>query len=174
MRLLAVIGALAIAAIVAGGVFFFGGFYDVSAVNGGDQAVEWAVRNVREASVHRQAKAPPQPAWFGKPETVKAGAQEFAEEGCANCHGAPGVKPEKFARGMDPDPPDLGRVGRKADPAAIFWVVKHGIRMTGMPGFGDHVKDEDIWKLTAFVKQMSGTSPATFKQWTSGESKASS
>jgi len=162
---LAAIGVLAIAAAIAGAVYFFAGFYDVAAAGGGNPAVEWVVRNVREASVDRHMQAPPQPQWFSKPETVQAGAHEFVEEGCVRCHGAPGVKPDKFAAGMDPMPPDLGEATKDDEPKHIFWIVEHGIRMTGMPAFGAHTPKDDIWKLVAFLKQMHTVQPEQFKEW---------
>lgn len=167
MRFLAAIGVLAIAIAIGGAVYFFAGFYDVAAAGGGNPAVEWAVRNVREASVDRYMKAPPEPQWFSKPETVQAGAHEFVEEGCVRCHGAPGVKPDKFASGMDPNPPDLGEATKDDEPRHIFWIVKNGIRMTGMPAFGTHTPDDDIWKLVAFLKQMHAVQPQQFKEWAS-------
>ena len=166
MRFLAAIGVVAICVAVAGAIYFFGGFYNVAAVGGGNAAVEWAVRSVREVSVDNHADAPPQPDWFGQPEAVQAGAKMFVKGGCIDCHGGPGVKPEKFAEGMDPNPPDLGDVGEEDAPGTIFWVVKNGIRMTGMPGFGIHAKDEEIWRLVSFVKAMKDVSPEQMKQWT--------
>ncbi|MEX6507976.1 cytochrome c [Jiella sp. M17.18] len=166
MRFLGAIGALAILIAVAGAIYFFGGYYNVAAVGGGNAVVEWALRSVREASVDQHAVAPPKPDWFGTPQAVEAGAKEFAKGACINCHGGPGVEPAKFAQGMDPNPPDLGHVGEEEDPTAIFWVIKNGIRMTGMPGFGMHAKDEQIWRLVSFIKEMKNVSPEKFKAWT--------
>ena len=51
-------------------------------------------------------------------------------------------------------------------PEELFWVVKNGIRMTGMPAFGGHASDDEIWRAVAFVKQMKKITPDQFKQWT--------
>lgn len=165
MRFLAFIGALAIAIVIAGCVYFFGGFYDVSAAARGNPVVEWAVATTREASMAKHAHAPSPPSWFGDPKTFRAGAHEFVEEGCVRCHGAPGVKPDKFAQGMEPNPPELKEVGEHEEPAHIFWAVKNGIRMTGMPAFGGHASDDEIWRAVAFIKHMKDVTPAQFKQW---------
>ncbi len=154
MRFLAFIGALAICVVIAGAVYFFGGFYDVSAASGGIPVVEWSARAVREASMDKHAHAPAPPSWFSDAKTVQAGAHEFAEEGCVDCHGAPGRKPDKFAQGMDPNPPDLGKAVAHDPPAHVFWVIKNGIRMTGMPAFGGHMKDDEIWRAVAFAQHM--------------------
>ncbi len=165
MRFLAFIGALAICAAIAGVVYFFGGFYDVSVAAGGNPAVQWSVRAVREASVGQHARSSAPPAWFNDAKTVQAGAHEFAEEGCVDCHGAPGRKPAKFAQGMDPDPPDLGKHVAHDPPGHVFWIIKNGIRMTGMPAFGGHMSDDEIWRAVAFAQRMGGVTPEQYQQW---------
>ena len=58
-------------------------------------------------------------------------------------------------------------------PQAVFWVVKHGIRMTGMPSFAAAgVPDEEIWSIAAFVKAIPKVSEADFKSWIGGEAPA--
>ena len=93
----------------------------------------------------------------------------FAEAGCANCHGAPGVDWAKFAEGLNPSPPDLKETAAARPPAEIFWIVKNGIRMTGMPGFGGlGAEDAEFWAIAAFVKKLPDVTEAQFKDWTSG------
>ena len=51
-------------------------------------------------------------------------------------------------------------------PREIFWVVKNGIRMTGMPSFaGAGVPDPEIWSMVAFLKKLPTVSDADFKAW---------
>jgi mono/diheme cytochrome c family protein len=101
------------------------------------------------------------------PAVIRDGARAFAKAGCANCHGAPGVEWAKFSEGLNPDPPDLKENAAGYAPASIFWVIKNGIRMTGMPSFGKAgVADNDIWQITAFVKVLPKVSEADYKSWT--------
>ena len=67
---------------------------------------------------------------------MQAGAKAFAARGCANCHGAPGVAWAKFSEGLRPDPPDLKDIAGELEPRELFYVIKNGINMTGMPSFG--------------------------------------
>jgi hypothetical protein len=169
MRLLAFIGFLAIAAAIAAAAYFFGGFYSVAGTAEDPAAVNWTLVRVRTASIQRHAtdKAPGN---LGEPATIEAGAREYLEHGCATCHGAPGVKWAKFSEGLHPDPPDLKEVAGELTPAEIFWVVKNGINMTGMPSFGAAgVKDDDLWKITAFVKAIPKVSEDDFKKWTAAQ-----
>jgi mono/diheme cytochrome c family protein len=171
IRLIAFISVLVTAAVIAGMVFFFGGFYDITADKGANAVVDWSLRAVREASLARHVQAPPPPAWFTSPTAVEAGAHEFAAKGCADCHGAPGVKPGEFTDGMEPRPPrHLDRTGQHDAPASLFFVIKHGIRMTAMPAFGGHASDDEIWRLAAFLRGLHAVTPAQYKQWsTAGE-----
>ena len=84
-----------------------------------------------------------------------------------NCHGGPGVNWAKFSEGLRPDPPDLKELADKIPPEQLFWVIKHGINMTGMPSFGlIEVPDQEIWTIVAFVKKLPSVSDADFKAWT--------
>lgn len=165
MRLLAALCVVLIAVIAAGAVYFFGGFYDVAASPPGNPLIEWAVKNIRSASIEKHSQAPPTPSWFDDPKTVRAGAQEFTEEGCVRCHGAPGRKPDKFVEGMNPKPPGLAKASAPDAPGKVFWIVKHGIRMTGMPEFGSHASDDEVWRAVAFVKHLKQVTPTEYKAW---------
>jgi mono/diheme cytochrome c family protein len=166
MRFLAAIGALAIVAGIGVAAFFFGGYYSVAGTTEDPAAVTWALTKVRTASIRRHATDTP-PASFGDAAMVQAGAKSYASFGCANCHGAPGVMWQKYSEGLHPDPPDLKKVADDLSPAQLFWVIKHGINMTGMPSFAlAGVKDEEIWQIVAFLKKLPGVSEADYKDWT--------
>jgi mono/diheme cytochrome c family protein len=81
-------------------------------------------------------------------------------ENCLPCHGATGVPPAEFHEGMNPEPPEINstQVQSYSD-AELFWVIKHGIRMTGMPGFGVNHKDDELRDITAFVRHAPRISP---------------
>ena len=121
---------------------------------------------VRQASIARLADAAP-PVALDDPAVIQAGARAFAARGCPACHGAPGVEWAKFAEAMRPDPPDLKEVAAQVPPNQIFWVVQNGIKMTGMPGFSMiGVDDNEIWSITAFVKNFPKVTDADYKAWT--------
>jgi mono/diheme cytochrome c family protein len=166
MRILAAIGALAIVVGICAAVFFLGGFYSVAGTKEDPAIVTWALTNVRTASINRHATDTP-PASLNDPATVSAGAKAYADLGCANCHGAPGVPWLKLSEGLHPDPPDLKEVAGELTPSQLFWVIKHGINMTGMPSFEQAgAKDDQIWSVVAFVKKLPSVSEADYKSWT--------
>jgi mono/diheme cytochrome c family protein len=167
MRFLALIGALAIIVGIGAAVFFLGGFYNVAATAEDPEIVKWALVQVRTASINRHA-TDQTPANINDAQTVQAGAKAFAAHGCANCHGAPGVPWLKYSEGLNPDPPDLKKVVDQITPAQLFWVVKNGINMTGMPSFQlAGAKDEEIWAIVAFIKKLPTVSETDYKAWTS-------
>jgi mono/diheme cytochrome c family protein len=166
MRLLALIGALAIIVAVAAAVFFFGGFWSVAETEDDPGIVNWALASVRSASVARHATEAP-PASLDDPATAEAGARVYATIGCVNCHGAPGVKWAKFSEGLKPVPADLVAIARARTPSELFWVIKSGVKFTGMPSFGlAGVSDQDIWRIVAFVRKLPTVTEADYKAWT--------
>jgi mono/diheme cytochrome c family protein len=172
MRVLAAIGALAIVVAIAAAAFFFGGFYSVAGTQEDPTIVKWALVKVRNASIARHATDKP-PGNLAEPTTVQTGARQFMERGCVNCHGAPGVEWAKFSEGMHPDPPDLKEEVERRTPGELFWIVKNGINMTGMPSFGAiGVGDDDVWKIVAFIKQLPHVTEADYKAWTAGSAPA--
>ena len=171
MRLLALIGALGLIGAIGAVVFFFGGFYSVGGTAPEPDIVKWALIQVRKASISRHAiEQPPIP--FDQ-ATVMAGARAYAARGCVNCHGGPGADWAKFSEGLRPDPPDLKDVAKERAPSHLFWVIKNGINMTGMPSFAlAGVQDEEIWKIVAFVKMLPEVSDADYKVWTASSAPA--
>jgi len=167
MRLLAFIGLLGIIVAVAAGVYFFGGYYDISANKDDPKLVEWMLIKVREAAIDQRSdiKAPIK---LDDPAVIREGARSFSEHGCVHCHGGPGAEWSKFSEGLNPGPPDLKDVAKEDTPGHLFWVIKNGIRMTGMPSFAKAgVAADEIWKIVAFVKKLPDVSDADYKTWTS-------
>jgi mono/diheme cytochrome c family protein len=172
LRILAAVGALAIVGVLAVATFFFGGFYSVAGAAPDLDVVRWALVRVRTASIDRHAHEQP-PAGQVDPDVIQNGARAFAAIGCINCHGAPGVKWAKFSEGLHPDPPDLKDVAKDRTLSQLFWVIKNGINMTGMPSFAlAGAKDEELWPIAAFVKKLPNISEAEYKAWTAPSASA--
>jgi mono/diheme cytochrome c family protein len=165
MRLLSLIGVLAIVVGIAALVFFFGGFFNVAATHAEPAPVKWALIKVRMAAVDRYATDRP-PAGYDAADKVQAGAKAYSARGCTNCHGGPGVEWQKFSEGLRPDPPDLTKIVKEREPRHLFWVVKNGINMTGMPSFGaTGVPDPEIWSMVAFLTKLPDVKEEDFKKW---------
>jgi thiosulfate dehydrogenase len=95
-------------------------------------------------------------------DTMLGGAQKY-KQNCAVCHGVPGQPPTAIAKGMFPDPPQLfEKQGMMTDDpeGETFWKVTHGIRLSGMPGFGNTLSDTERWQVTTLVAHADKLSPA--------------
>jgi mono/diheme cytochrome c family protein len=74
---------------------------------------------------------------------------------CSECHGNSGRKPTDAGRWMYPRAADLGSADvQEYSDQELFWIVKNGIRLSGMPAFGRVESDEHIWDLVHFVRTL--------------------
>jgi mono/diheme cytochrome c family protein len=158
MKLRAVLVVLGAAAVAA--VFYFG-LYDVSAT---DQHLAPTYRILDTAmrrSVRQRAAQITVPD-LSQPGQIQRGLALYRQH-CVQCHGAPGVAPEPFALGMTPAPANLVYTAREWPPADVFWVVKEGIKMTGMPAWKHRMADEDVWAIVSFMRELPRLSPEEYR-----------
>jgi mono/diheme cytochrome c family protein len=158
--------ALAVVAILvlAGIGFMVSGVYDVSASVPDRGLIRWALVTTQEHSVRRAVAGIKGKITVPNLEDetlIRTGLGHYNEM-CTTCHGAPGVKISEIGQGLNPDPPELSDVGRDA-PEETFWVVKNGIKMTGMPSFGVTHTDDEIWAIVAFVRRMGKLTPEQYQ-----------
>jgi len=74
---------------------------------------------------------------------------------CASCHGLDGRTPTEVGQWMYPRAPDVGSPAvQQWSDAELFWIIKHGIRLTGMPGFGHIHSDDQVWHLVRYVRSL--------------------
>ena len=132
--------------------FAFSGIYDVSASSAHSRIVNWLLSTTSHASVERQAKDIEVPN-LNDDALARAGVNDFNGM-CAGCHGAPGQTAEAMGQGLNPPPPDLAESAVEMSPAELFWVTKHGIKMTGMPAWGATHDDDAIWPVVAFITRL--------------------
>ena len=155
----AVIAAILVAgvAVVLGGLaLIYSGLYDVAATAPHWGVTRWALETARTRSIKAHAAGIEVPPGLDDPAKIVNGVEHFAAH-CAVCHGAPGVPRGDIARGLYPSPADLGKAVPLYSPAELFWMLKHGIKMTGMPAWTDH-SDEDLWATVAFLRRLPGMS----------------
>ncbi len=148
-----IIGAAAtllLLALIALGVVLTGG-YNVAATDRHNPIVAWALHTTYENSVQGRADNLRAPQFT--PAMVQAGAGEYKAM-CAHCHGGVGAERAGWAQVMVPHPPALAHAAKEWSREEVFWLVKHGVKMSGMPAFGPTHDDEAIWNIAAFVKAM--------------------
>lgn len=126
----------------------YSGWYDISATDQHLQPTYWLLEKGMHYSVKRRTS------WVTVPElkNPERGYSLFHAH-CVQCHGGPGVAPAPYAMGMMPAPVSLTYTAREWDAGALFWVIREGIKMTGMPAWKHRMSDEDMWAIVAFMKQ---------------------
>lgn len=160
MRALKAIVFFCIFVIVVALVYMYSGSYDVAAVSGESPVISWIASTTADRSIDHRAEdlsltLPTDSA------ALDRGGREYVEM-CVGCHGAPGVKPDWSGQGLNPEPPDLQESAQELSPEEIYWVIRHGVKMTGMPGLQPTHRDEVIQAIAAFVVQLPQMSDAQF------------
>ncbi len=129
-----------------------GGVFDVAADRPHSQAVYAFLERVRQRSIAVRAADVEVPADLSDSKRIASGVAQY-QEMCSICHLAPGMKRTEISRGLYPRAPELRR-GSGLTPGEEFWVVKHGIKMTGMPAWGVTHNDKLLWDIVAFLRKM--------------------
>lgn len=145
--------------ILGGLAVVFTGVFNVAAVWPDNALVTWALHTTMHRSVELRAGTGA-PAQFTDAQ-VSAGAHLYNET-CIYCHGAPGKDPADIGKGLNPEPPFLPDTAAEWTSAQLFWIVKNGVRMTGMPAFGASHKDDELWNAVAFVQRLPKMTPEQY------------
>lgn len=141
-----------LAAIPVAWLGFNAGIVNVAADVPHSQPVFWLLKTAKEQSIAVRAAGIAVPPDLGDAKRLAAGAAQYAEM-CSSCHLAPGMKRTEISRGLYPRAPELRR-GSNLTAAEQFWIVKHGIKMTGMPAWGVTHDDELLWDVVAFLRKL--------------------
>lgn len=99
-------------------------------------------------------------------EVLARGKEHYAVD-CAACHGSDGRAATRLARGLHPKPPDLTAAATQAlQDGEIFWIIQNGVRLSGMPGFGDDSteRDQEAWEIVHFVRRLPRLSEEEIRQ----------
>lgn len=160
IKIIGTIVALGLVGIAGGAATVYSGVYDVAAT-----AQHWPVTyrvldmaRIRSIKAHAEGIVTPDD--LGKETRIVGGTSHFSEH-CSICHSAPGVEAEDMAEGMYPKPPVLTDVSKRYTPAQLFWILQHGIKMSGMPSWGDH-GDEALWDMVAFLEKLPDLTPVDY------------
>jgi mono/diheme cytochrome c family protein len=161
MKFLYWTGGLVLIVLILGVVFIGTGAYDVAADVPHWKVTQSVMEKVRGASVERRSahiEVPP----LGDATLITSGAGNY-DAMCAGCHLKPGVDATEMSRGLYPAPPNF-TTRPPGDAAAEFWVIKHGIKMSGMPAWGQSMEDDHVWGLVAFLKELPDMSPNRYRE----------
>jgi len=166
---LTTVAALLGTALAGAGLMVYSGVYDVSASSQHLQPVHSLLETTMHHSVRWRARhitTPP----LDDAQRLARGAALFRDH-CVQCHGAPGVAQADIGKSMQPVPSPLVDALQRWRPREIYWITRHGVKMSGMPAWQFRLDEEALWDVTAFVQVLPTLSPQAYAQAT-GEAAA--
>jgi len=158
------LAALGMAAAAAGAAVVWGGLYNVAATEQHLQPVFSLMETAMRQSVRLRARRIEPPA-LDDPSLLVRGAACFRDK-CVQCHGAPGVAQGDIGKSMQPLPGPLVDARQHWRARELYWVTKHGIRMSGMPAWEFRLSEKELWAVVAFLQKLPDLTPAQYAQAT--------
>lgn len=152
--------------------FLYSGLYPMGADVPHNALTYWALETMRERSIAQVTKDIDVPVDLDSSGRLLKGGADYNEM-CAGCHLNPGRTQSDFTRGLYPEPPNLSLDGEthrhgNHDEGLYalrrqFWIIKHGIKASGMPAWGPGHDDERIWNMVAFLQRLPELSPQMYQ-----------
>ncbi|MCB2426203.1 MULTISPECIES: c-type cytochrome [Bacteria] len=159
--------AIAVIVIAGGAVFLYSGWYPMGADVPHNRFTYWILETLRERSIARAAGDVEIPMNLDSSDRLLSGGADYNDM-CAGCHLKPGKTQSDFTLGLYPAPPNLtrdehrGGINNALDQRR-FWIIKHGIKASGMPAWGPGHDDERIWNMVAFLKRLPELTPEQYQ-----------
>lgn len=150
-RLVAILIFLSLCGVV-GLLVMLSGLAPINASSGHWAITKWVLDFSKRRSVafHSSGiEVPP----LEDPALVLKGAGHY-ETGCVQCHGSPARSASPIALSMTATPPFLPTKIEHRPPEELFYIVKHGIKFTGMPAWPTQNRDDEVWAMVAFLLEL--------------------
>jgi cytochrome c553 len=152
----------------AGAVLFaWSGVYNVAASEGHWAVTRWFLEFAMRRSVATHALGVEEPPPLSE-AMFRRGLGHFAGA-CAPCHGAPGEPRNVVVQQMLPEPPDLPGLVPNWSDQQLFWIVKYGLKYTGMPAWPAQQRDDEVWAMAAFLRRLPDLTPQEYARLTEGD-----
>jgi mono/diheme cytochrome c family protein len=148
----ATLAAVLVSGAVAAAAFVFGGLYDVASTQQHWQPTFKLLETAMRQSVRLRARGIETPP-LADEQMILRGAACF-QENCVQCHGAPGVAQSDIGKSMQPLPGPLVDANKRWKARELYWLTRHGIRMSGMPAWEFRLSDAELWSLVAFMQRL--------------------
>ncbi len=138
-------------------LYIWFGIYNIAATD-----KHWGITNaileiLRDRSIETRLEGIDIPD-LSDPMRIASGAANY-DAMCAQCHLSPGVLSSEMYTGLYPQPPIFYQEKHGShDVRANFWVIKNGIKLTGMPAWGSSHSDKEIWDMVAFINTINDIS----------------
>lgn len=159
--------------VVLGFGFLYSGLYPMGADRPHNDLTYWALETMRERSIARVSKDIQVPDDLNTADRLLAGGADYNDM-CAGCHMKVGQAESDLSVGLYPAPPNLTLAHDESsdEPAhgdqeeqarRRFWIIKHGIKASGMPAWGSGHDDIRIWNMVAFLERLPALSEEQYQ-----------
>ncbi len=138
-----------------------GALYNVSTLSPDPGFLRWIFSSTSDNSVKYHANGIKVPSLTDS-SMIAMGFDHYNEM-CVTCHSGPGLSKSEAGIGLYPEAPNLARSAEHLSPQELFWVIKNGIKSTGMPGFARTHADDKIWAMVAFLEKMKDMTPQDYQ-----------
>ncbi|HUD95408.1 c-type cytochrome [Sphingobium sp.] len=147
-----------------GMVFAWSGAMQISASSGHWRVTDWFLHWVMRNSVRTYSlfQSPTDP----RDDSGLVSAAGHYRQACQVCHGAPGVRPSPVMQKATPPAPDLSRTAGEWRDRELFWIIRHGVKLTGMPAWGVSDRPDEVRRMVAFVRSLPDMTPARYQMLT--------
>lgn len=166
---------IAIGVFAIGAIYVYSGAYPMGADVPHNKLTYWLLETAREQSIERASKDIDVPS-LDDPELLLSGGPDYNDM-CVACHLKPGKMQSDMSIGLYPAPPNLSKQEDEhghdhadddhGDPAQSarrqFWIIKHGIKASGMPAWGPTHDDQRIWAMVAFLQKLPELNPEQYQ-----------
>jgi mono/diheme cytochrome c family protein len=116
-----------------------------------------------DASVDRRApniQNPIQPT----DENLRAGMKIY-QSACAGCHGDVVHTHSTFGDSFYPRAPQFAEDAPDMPENENFYIIQHGVRLSGMPAWKTSFKEQELWQVTTFLSHMDKLPPSVQTAW---------
>lgn len=155
--------ALAASAMLAVAAVVYGGLYNVAATRQHWQLTHSLMETAMRQSVRLRARDIQEPPLADRQMALR-GASCFRDK-CVQCHGAPGVAQGDIGKSMQPIPGPLVDAPQHWRARELYWVTRHGIKMTGMPAWEYRLTEAELWDIVAFMQHLPQLNALQYAQW---------
>jgi len=154
---------LSVAALVVAYAYVNAGLYPIGADVSHNKATYWLLETLRERSIARAAAEIDVPD-LNDSQLLLSGGPDYNDM-CAQCHLKPGRTQSDMSIGLYPSPPNLTLPEDEQANSARrqFWIIKHGIKASGMPAWGPTHDDQRIWAMVAFIQKLPSLTPEQYQ-----------
>lgn len=117
-----------------------------------EESIALAMRRLATPRTVRGATNPVEPS----ADVIEEGLAHFADH-CATCHANNGSGETEMGRSFYPPAPDMRAARTQAlTDGELFSIIEHGIRLTGMPAWGDGTPEGErgSWGLVHFIRRL--------------------